>query len=542
MKELSNNFQNNRQRITTVNRKIEYILNNPVLFLSVIAFIAILIRIYFFPVGIPIVLDGWSYFWYAVNMSILGQFPGSHISTNNGWPAFLSLFFSLYNSENFLDYMALQRALTAVLSVLTIIPLYLLCRMFFEKNLSLIGTAIFVFDPRIIINSLLGITEPLFIILGTTCLVLFLSNDIKKIYFSFVLAALFALVRYEGLLLIIPLSIMFIVRFRKEKIFKIGLKYISVLTIFVLVLLPMAYIRIQTTGSDGLVSHVSAGPSYVAAISQKADGVKNMFDFFVTGIINLVKYLVWVTIPIFVLFIPFGIIKFFKRLDYKKTTIVLVSIFFLLPAFYAYGREIQETRYLYVLLPIFSILSLYTINVFQKRIGKYSLVTSLLIVSIFFISVLWIEYKWIDPEHEREAFVLATKVTKLTGGINAYYPESTYIRVSSIVGKKFPILSENVPLSNKMQPMSNVPKVFSASGFNSIEEFIKFGKERGLTHLVVDGRGESHPYRTKMFDEIFYDEKKFPYLIKEYDSHDDGFNYHLKIFKINYEKFAIYEN
>jgi len=535
---LTVNSKNNNTNLSIINEKFEYVINSPVLLLGIISFIAILIRIYFFPVGIPIVLDGWGYFWYANDMSILGEFPTTAKGPNNGWPAFLSIFFSLYHSQNFLDYMALQRIVSAILSVLTIVPVYLLCRRFFDKRLSLIGAALFVLDPRIIMNSLLGITEPLFILLGTSSLVLFFSKDVKKVYFSFVLAALFALIRYEGLLLVIPLSIMFIVRFRKEKIFKIALRYISVLTIFILVLLPMAYIRIQTTGNDGLISHVSAGPAYVSTISQKEDGgARNLVDFFVTGIINLVKYLGWVTIPIFIFFLPFGVFKFFKNLDYKNTTILLVSIFFLLPAFYAYGREIQETRYLYVIFPVFSMLSLYTVDILRKRTGKHSLIFILLIGGIIFASILWVDYKWIDLEHEKEAFTLATNVVKLTSGINEYYPESTYIGISSIVGKDFPILSKDVPLSDRMQPLSDVPKFVSAEGTNSIEEYIKFGKEKGLSHLVVDGLGESHLYRSKIFDEVFYNEKKFPYLIKEYDSAEHGFNYHLKIFRIDYEKF-----
>lgn len=524
--------------VQSMDKKWEDIINCPLLLLGIISFIAILIRIYYFPVGIPIVLDGWGYFWYAVDMSTLGQFPTTNIGPNNGWPSFLSIFFSLYNSENFLDYMALQRSVTIVLSVLTIVPVYLLCRRFFDKHLSIVGAALFVLDPRITMNSLLGITEPLFILLGISSLVLFFSKDVRKVYFSFVLAALFALVRYEGLLLIIPLSIMFIVRFRKEKIFKIVLRYISVLAVFVLVLLPMVYVRIQTTGNDGLISSVSAGPAYVSTISQKADeSGRNLVDFFATGIINLVKYLGWVTIPIFIFFLPFGIYKFFKKLDYKNTTILLVSIFFLLPAFYAYGREIQETRYLYVIFPVFSMLSLYTVDILRKRTGKDSLIFILLIVGIVSASIAWVDYKWIDLEHEKEAFTLATNVVKLTSGINEYYPESTYIGISSIVGKDFPILSKDVPLSNRMQPVSDVPKFVSAKGINSIEEYIKFGKEKGLTHLVVDGLGESHSYRSKIFDQVFYNEEKFLYLIKEYDSAEHGFNYHLKIFRIDYEKF-----
>ena len=34
---------------------------------------------------------------------------------------------------------------------------------------------------------------------------------------------------------------------------------------------------------------------------------------------------------------------------------------------------------------------------------------------------------------------------------------------------------------------------------------------------------------------IFHNEKNYPFLIKEYDSKENGFKYHVKLFKINYE-------
>ena len=54
-----------------------------------------------------------------------------------------------------------------------------------------------------------------------------------------------------------------------------------------------------------------------------------------------------------------------------------------------------------------------------------------------------------------------------------------------------------------------------------------------LSHLVVDGASN----RPTFLNDIFYHEDSFPFLIKVYDSKDDGYNYHVKIFRIDYEKF-----
>jgi len=71
----------------------------------------------------------------------------------------------------------------------------------------------------------------------------------------------------------------------------------------------------------------------------------------------------------------------------------------------------------------------------------------------------------------------------------------------------------------------------------SIEEYITLGKEIGLNHLVVDDR-EYPQYRMKFLKDVFEDEEKYPYLIRVFNSKDFDYNYRLKIFEIDYDKFA----
>ena len=100
---------------------------NAIICLGVIALAGFLIRFVYFPEGIPITLDAADSFWYASDLSISGTFPHDNVP-NNGWPTFLSVFFYFFNSENFLDYMELQRYVTVIISVGTIIPVFILCR------------------------------------------------------------------------------------------------------------------------------------------------------------------------------------------------------------------------------------------------------------------------------------------------------------------------------------------------------------------------------------------------------------------------------
>ena len=54
-------------------------------------------------------------------------------------------FFNLVDSNNFLDYANIARVLGLALSTITIIPMYLLSRKFFDVKYSLCATGLFAF-------------------------------------------------------------------------------------------------------------------------------------------------------------------------------------------------------------------------------------------------------------------------------------------------------------------------------------------------------------------------------------------------------------
>ena len=181
-----------------------------VILLSILVSISIIIRISVFPSELPIYQDGEVYFWYANDMNILKDFPMWDKNTfpNTLWPTVLSGFFSVISSDNFVDYMTMQRSLTLGLSVLTAIPVFFLCKKFVDARYAIIASCLFLFEPRLIQNSLNGLSEPLFLLLGTLSILLFMNKKLIWVIVSFGILALFGLARYEGLVLIIPFSIM----------------------------------------------------------------------------------------------------------------------------------------------------------------------------------------------------------------------------------------------------------------------------------------------------------------------------------------------
>ena len=173
------------------------------------------LRFYFFPFELPITQDSFLYFFYAIDTMLLGELPKSYTFPNNGWSLFLSLIFPFFDFDSAMEFMTIQRFTSMFFSIITVIPVFFLSRRFFGKNLSLLCAMFFVFEPRIIENSFSGLIDPLFIFLATSSLALFLSENKKSVYVGFILVSLISIVRYEGIILLLPYSIMFFIKFRK---------------------------------------------------------------------------------------------------------------------------------------------------------------------------------------------------------------------------------------------------------------------------------------------------------------------------------------
>jgi hypothetical protein len=502
--------------IDFIEKKLEFLARNPVISIFIICSIGLFFRLYYFPYNVPLILDALNgYFFYATDTSILGHFP-NYIVANNGWPAFLSIFFTIFRFENPLDYMTLQRILTVSISVLTIIPVYLLCKRFFDKPYAIIGAAIFALEPHIIQNSLLGLTEPLYIILITSALVLFFSSKKKMTYASFGIIGLASLVRSEGLFLFFPLAIMFYVNYRKERL--AIAKSVFAILIFIALILPMTIFRIKNYGQDSLTSRISDGVSGVLTTSSVG---RDSFTQFMAPIVHIVEFTGWSLIPILIFLVPTGI--FLMR--WKKSPeniVILVIISMSLPVIYEFSF-LQDTRYIYPLFPIFCILSIFTIKRLGTKFKNQNIFLVLIIGGIILSSSIFLDIKKYDYEHQRESFSIAQSITSIAKGVNGYYPEDSYIKPAEIP-QNWPALKSSIEFKTT---------IISTKDFDSLTKFIGLSEKNGLTHLVVDGQKN----RPSFLNDVFYHPEKYPYLAEIYDSSESGFKYHVKVFEIDYSLF-----
>ena len=71
----------------------------------------------------------------------------------------------------------------------------------------------------------------------------------------------------------------------------------------------------------------------------------------------------------------------------------------------------------------------------------------------------------------------------------------------------------------------------------SVEEIVRDGQNLGLNYLVI----EDQQYALSFLDDLYDNEKLYPYLSKIYDSNDVGMEkLNVKIFKIDYKEFFKY--
>tara|TARA_Y100000741_G_scaffold105866_1_gene79082 strand:+ start:1435 stop:3078 length:1644 start_codon:yes stop_codon:yes gene_type:complete len=515
--------------------------------LSIIGIIGLVIRFYYFPYDIPFTYDALDYFSYAMSMSQTGQFPNNWVLVNNGWPSLVSFFFMNLNSENFIDYVHTQRILSIIISVLTIIPIYLIAKKFFDKTWSIIATALFVFNPKIIENSLLGVTESLYLFLITIGLFLLLSKNSVHAYISFIIIALVSITRYEGLLLIIPFSIIFFIKFKNEK--KIIFKYILALLLFLLIIIPVGVLRMESSGQDGFISHYTAGLIYVSDDLVEGteedeewiiEGQNNIPIFLKNGIYGFIKALGLLLIPFSIFLIPASLIiiftkKYQKKIDLKVSSIILLTGIMCIPAFYAFGRNIDDPRFIFVFLPFLCILSIPILKDIQEKINKKRIFSICIIGVIIIGGTMIMEYQKTDYENEREVYQIIKYVIENTDGVNAISPESRYFKTAEIE-HKWPNIS-NLEVSDSGHVSREINRIF-AEDFKTLNELLIESKKIGITHLIVDGKDS----RPDFLNSIYQNDENYPFLERIYDSTEHGLEYHVKIYLINYEHFEEIQN
>ena len=139
-----------------MNNKIKKI----VIILVSIAIISLFLKLHTFDFSIPVHFDDLRYSLDAIQYSQGDYFIPQ--KKNPGWSLFVTPFYMMMNSDNFIDYSNLIRILGLAISTISIVPMYLLAKRFFNEKFSLVAVTLFAFEPHLNYISGQGLSEPLF--------------------------------------------------------------------------------------------------------------------------------------------------------------------------------------------------------------------------------------------------------------------------------------------------------------------------------------------------------------------------------------------
>ena len=505
---------------------------NTIFILIILIITSFVIRLYFLPFDVPIRQDGVDYFAYAYLIHSNDHFPVGYLVNNFGWSTFVSLFFSVIDSNEMLDLMNIQRILSVSLSVLTSIPIYFLVKSFFNKKVAILSAAVFLFSSHIIENSIIGIIEPLFILCIALTIMFTFYNRGKYFYVSLLLVGVSTFVRYEGILLIVPVLSSFFIKYDFSR--KQILKFLIGIVLFVIILTSISLLENEEGKKLPMLNFlpeilfdyflpVIIGDEYDADDRLFGENSENKSQIFVYhASSSFIKYMIWILIPSAILFVIISLILIPKKLSRNKIIIIIYILFLSIGALWAYGRGIQDPRYLLVLFPIVSLFTGYSFNYLIAKFN-FKKIFILIIFGMLISSFIFVDSR-INNDVNQELFHAAVFLSDVSNGVNEYEGIS-YLRIAELQ-KFWPDLP---PLNDKNKMDLKITKN-SISEYDELSEFIIDNKNNNLTHIMVSELDEK-----EFLKSILYNEEKYSYLEKVYES--DSF-YKISIFKINYSKFS----
>ena len=539
---------------------------NIILFLIIIGTISLGLKLYTVDFTVLPNEDAFEYVLIAFAHNN-GDFT-EHPRKTFGWTIFVSPFFQLIDSNNFLDYVNITRGLGLAISIVTIIPMYILSRKFFDDKYSLCATGLFAFEPHLNYLAWQGLTEQLYILAIILSMYFILNRNSNYSYLSFLTIGLLWWVKWQGAIMLLVASIIFFKIFKKTP--KLFVKYSICLSITLIIVSPMLLDRYEQFGDPFYFSqsdHLFLG-DYASILAYNMKDVEySAFDyiddngfgkfignFVLVGIYNLLLTLFKMSLPYLIVFLPFGIIFSLRAFDQEKKYIQSNWILILgtLIPFIVYFAILPEKRLIYHVYPFLIILAIiplqrfveyglstFSYNERQKKIVLVSIMAVVLILSSFYT----LRYDLPDPELNDEKILFAETIDgKFEGRIldaGDTLQGLNYVHATNPLG-----VFKNYKIHNNLS--TDFMEEFNSENRNlkpiqlyakSLEDFIEVSYEYELNYISINKNGVSdvfYPY----LDEIYESEEEFSYLTKVFDTEQDGFEkLKVKVFEINYEIF-----
>jgi len=529
--------------------------------LVIIASISIILKLYTMDFSFPINSDSLAYSLAAISHTNGDFSQSSHRGV--GWSMFVSIFYSLINSDNFLIYSNTIKILSVSVATSTIFLVYLLGRKFFNQKYSLVVAALFAFEPHLNYNSGFGLSEPLYHLAIIGAFYFLMNKDTKFIIPSLLLAGAIFWIRFNGITFFIILLIIYFATKRNSPNFYRNL--FLAIVIFLALVSPMlsqradqfgdplyfAYSQYVFTGSYEKVISIEYENTATSATDYITENGLFSFiqTFIVNGIYNIMNVIWKISFPYLFILLPFGIIFSFRAFDQEKKTIfanwifIIISLASLIITF----ALIPEKRYLFFIFPFLIILctipiqrvteyglSTFSFTKKQKNVFLVLVLITVLILSIWFT----LRYEQTDPTLENEKYRFAEYVMQNFNGnsLREFGGSLDYLKLQYVLNSIDGFKNckwHSTELCNYDKDNGYL-RIITITG-NSVEEIVRTGENYDLKYIISnEGKNEFHGF----VDEIYFNEEEFPFLVKIFDSTNEGFEkLKIKVFKIDYEKF-----
>ena len=481
-----------------------------------------------------------------------------------GWSLFVSPFFSLINSDNFIDYSNTIRVLSMSLATCSIPVMYIVSRKFFDHKYALLGASLLAFEPHLNYNAGLGFTEPLFIITILSSFYFVLSKNTKYIIPSLILTGVVFWIRPNGFIIFLIITVIYFITLRGQKHY--FRNYALGLILFLIVISPILLQKYEQFG-DPFYSEYSerifagsyekiAGENTARLNPTMMDYIENeglgtlLENYILKGFFNTLMVLSKISLPYLFILIPFGILFSFRAFDQDRNYIRANWIFILLSiaSMLIVIAVIPEKRFLYFLLPfliIFSVIPIqrvveYGLSAFSFTKRQKNIFLIIIIFVVIILSSYFTVFQYGKPdlvfENEKKDFAKFA-INNLHGKVlREFGPATDYVAYQIITNppeqfKQYKIGSE---WAEYQELDKNEKGIESISIYGkSLAELVKNGKEFELEYIIAKKEKNFYPF----LSDLYSNEENYPYMIKIFDSNEFAYKkLKVKVFEIDYEK------
>ena len=520
------------------------------LYLALIGAISISLKLYLVDFTLPVIND--DQFFALSAISYVNDEFALIAKKNPGWPLFVSFFYRLFESDNFLDYSNAIRMISIGTTTIAIIPMYLLSRKFFNEKYSLVGASLLAFEPHINFRAGFGFSEALFIPVAIMTIFFILNKNNKLVYLSFVFGGLLWWIRVEGIAIFFVISIIFFVINKKSPI--MIPKYLVCLAIFALLVSPMLIQRYEQFGDpfyfyyndrlfveDYLVTGIQESGKTASSYIDEKGPLQFIHRFVITGTYKIIEQTALITAPYLMFLLPFGALFSLRPFDQDRSFIkanwlvILVYAGLMIIPF----AVISERRFLFILYPFLIVFSVIAI----QRVVEYGLSTFsfsprsknifLVIALSFFLllsSVFMLRYDVIDSFEEQEKIKFANFLDTEFDGIMLESPNKRVFQHGYLYYAKL----DNPPENFKNFRIIDDPirqsgiRILPVQG-ESMQEIIINAKNQNANYLLIDDNN-----KLTSLDDLYQNEDKYQELKKIFDTSESGYDrLKFKIFEID---------